>query len=154
MASNQKKWFVWALVAFVVFVFIQSLPFKFQLIESKETEIIFSTIAAWMTSVGLGSIAPAFESFGGFAVGASELIASILLLIPATRRTGALLGLVIISGAIFFHLFTPLGVQRVVDEAGNTDGGVLFYMACGVWVCCVLIFIFGKTKQKYRSAYR
>lgn len=151
--TNNKNWLTWALIAFVVFVFVQSLPFKFQFIESKETEIIFSTIAAWMSGIGLGSIAPTFESFGGFAVGASELVASILIIIPATRRIGALFGLVIISGAIFFHLFTPLGVNRVVDAAGNTDGGVLFYMACGVWVSCALIFIRSK-KKRPRSAYR
>lgn len=152
--KNSRSWFIWALVAFVCFVFLQSLPFKFQIIDSVETDIIFSTIAAWMSGVGLGFIAPFFESLGGFAVGASELVASILLIIPATRRMGALLGLVIISGAIFFHLFTPLGINRVVDQAGNTDGGILFFMACGVWLSCALIFILSKKKKKHRSAYR
>jgi len=59
---------------------------------------------------------------------------------PKTRRLGALLGLGIISGAIFFHLFTPLGVNRVVNtETMATDGGALFFMACGVFVSCALI---------------
>ncbi|MEM7359242.1 MAG: hypothetical protein AAF431_09105 [Pseudomonadota bacterium] len=129
-----KKGLLYALIAYVIFVFVQSLFFKFT--GSEETDIIFSTIAAWMSNVGLGFIAPAFESVGGYAIGITELIASILLLMVATRRLGALIGLVVISGAIFFHLFTPLGVDRVVDAAGNTDGGVLFYMACGVWLAC------------------
>ena len=134
------KKFVYVLIAYVVFVFLQSLPFKFGLIESDETRIIFTTIADWMKTVGLGFIAPAFAAYGGFAVGFSELIASILLVIPKTRRIGALFGLAIISGAIFFHLFTPLGVKRVVDTTTQaTDGGVLFFMACGVWVSCALI---------------
>jgi len=48
----------------------------------------------------------------------------------------------VMSGAIFFHLFTPLGVVRVVDAAGNTDGGLLFFMACGVWLgSAVLLYI-------------
>ncbi|MBT8115143.1 MAG: hypothetical protein KJP04_07170 [Arenicella sp.] len=132
-----KKGFLYLLIAYVIFVFVQSLFFKFT--GSEETDIIFSTIAAWMTTVGLGFIAPAFESVGGYAVGFTELIASVLLIIAATRRIGALLGLLVISGAIFFHLFTPLGVNRVVDAAGNTDGGALFFMACGVWVACALI---------------
>ena len=132
-----KKGLLYALIGYVVFVFIQSLFFKFT--GSEETEIIFSTIASWMDGVGLGFIAPTFASVGGYAVGGAELVASGLLLYPATRRLGALIGLVIISGAIFFHLFTPLGVNRVVDAAGNTDGGVLFFMACGVWVACALI---------------
>ena len=146
-----KKGFLYLLIAYVIFVFIQSLFFKFT--GSEETDIIFSTIAQWMNTVGLGFIAPAFESVGGYAIGFTELIASILLLMASTRRLGALLGLAVISGAIFFHLFTPLGVDRVVDAAGNTDGGILFYMACGVWVSCALI-LFLTRGQASRSAYR
>jgi len=61
---------------------------------------------------------------------------------PASRRLRALAlpGLAIISTAIFFHLGTPLAVDRVINEGGDTDGGVLLYMACGVWVSCLLIF--------------
>lgn len=147
-----KKIFIYALIAFVVFVFVQSLFFKFT--GSEETEIIFSTIAKWMQSVGLGSIAPYFEKYGGYVVGGTELIASFLLLVPATRRLGALLGLGVISGAIYFHLFTPLGVDRVVDAAGNTDGGVLFYMACGVWLSCALIWWLSKPAKRRRNDYR
>jgi len=127
----------WALVIFVAFVFIQSLIFKFS--GSQETVIIFNTIADWMVGVGIpAGLAEGFRSYGGNTVGIFELIASVLILIPKTRVWGALLGLGVISGAIFFHLGTPLGVNRVVDEAGNTDGGALFIMACAVWVCCAL----------------
>ena len=141
-----KKIFIYLLVAFVVFVFVQSLFFKFA--GSEETTIIFSTIATWMTTVGLSFLAPSFESVGGYVIGGIELIASILLIIPATCRIGALLGVTILSGAIFFHLFTPLGINRVIDAAGNTDGGGLFYMACGVWISCLLIFILTKKENK------
>jgi len=137
-----RKMFIYALIAFVVFVFVQSLFFKFS--GDEQTDIIFSTIAEWMKTVGLGFIAPAFASVGGYVIGFVELVASALLIFTATRRLGALLGISVISGAIFFHLFTPLGVNRVVDAAGNTDGGVLFYMACGVWVCCLLILLLSK----------
>lgn len=139
-----KKGFTYALIAFVVFVFIQSLFFKFT--GSEETDIIFTTIAQWMSNVGLGFIAPTFESIGGYIIGGTELVASALLIIPATRRWGATIGLFIISGAIFFHLGTPLGVDRIINEAGDTDGGVLFFMACGVWLSCLLIFIMHKKK--------
>ena len=145
---SKKLILIYVLMAFVLFVFLQSLPFKFGIIDSPETKIIFTTIADWMESIGLGFIAPSFAAYGGVAVGASELVASILLIIPATRRLGALLGLLIISGAIFFHLFTPLGVHRIVDEATQkTDGGVLFYMACGVWICCALILFLTHKKK-------
>ncbi len=88
-----------------------------------------------MVDIGLPQgFAEDFRNYGGTATGVAELIASILVLIPATRVWGALAGIMVMSGAIFFHLFTPLGVVRIVDAAGNTDGGVLFIMACGVWL--------------------
>lgn len=133
--------FKWALSIFVAFVFIQSLAFKFS--GSQETVIIFNTIADWMAGITvLAPIAEIFRSYGGTAVGSVELVASIMILIPATRVYGAITALGVISGAIFFHLFTPLGVNRVVDAAGNTDGGVLFMMACGVWLSSVIIIWF------------
>lgn len=140
-----KKGLLYVLIAYVIFVFIQSLFFKFT--GSEETDIIFSTIAQWMTDIGLAFIAPTFEAIGGYVIGGTELIASILLLITGTRKLGAALGLAVISGAIFFHLFTPLGINRVVDAAGNTDGGVLFFMACGVWVSCALIYMMSETRR-------
>lgn len=100
----------WALVAYVLFVFIQSLFFKFS--GSEETEIIFGTIGDWMASIGgLSSLAPAFMQYGGYVIGGAELVASVLLIVPKTRFWGALMGIGVISGAIFFHLFTPLGVD-------------------------------------------
>jgi len=139
-----KKAISWMLAVYICFVFLQSLFFKFA--GSEETEIIFSTIGAWMNTIGfLAPISEVFTLHGGYAIGAVELFASVLLLIPRTRVWGALIGICVISGAIFFHLFTPLGVDRVVDAAGNTDGGVLFYMACGVWVSCFLLILMGQS---------
>jgi len=135
-----KKTISWILALYIVFVFVQSLFFKFA--GSIETVIIFDTISAWMESIdSLRFIAPLFNEYGGYVIGAAELIASILLLIPASRTLGALLALMVMSGAIFFHLFTPLGVDRIIDAAGNTDGGVLFYMACGVWVSSLILIL-------------
>ena len=132
-----RKALPWILVIYIAFVFIQSLFFKFS--GSEETVIIFNTIADWMAGIGfLSWAAEPFRSFGGNAVGLTELIASILLFIPKTRVYGAILALIVISGAIFFHLFTPLGVVRTIDAAGNTDGGALFFMACGVWIASAI----------------
>lgn len=144
-----KTYLPWVLVAYIAFVFIQSLFFKFT--GSEETVIIFTTIGEWMQSIGLPTaLAEGFTNYGGATVGIVELIASLLLLVPATRVIGALVGLGVISGAIFFHLFTPLGVVRVIDEAGNTDGGVLFFMACGVWLSCVgLLYLGRKDWQRF-----
>lgn len=132
-----KKVLPWVLVIYIAFVFVQSLFFKFA--GSQETVIIFNTIADWMSGIGfLAWAAEPFRAYGGWAVGLTELVAAVLLFIPRTRAIGALIALVVISGAIFFHLGTPLGVDRVVDDAGNTDGGVLFFMACGVWVASAI----------------
>ncbi len=128
----------WVLAIFVAIVFVQSLFFKFS--NSFETIHIFSTIGEWMGSIGLpGFIASAFAAWGGYAVGTVELVASVLLLIRKTQPLGALIGLAVISGAIFFHLFTPLGISVVINEAGDRDGGQLFALAVGVFVSTAVI---------------
>lgn len=135
----------WALPLYIAFVFLQSLFFKFS--GSEETVIIFNTIGTWMLDIGLPEgFAEGFSTHGGVVIGIAELIASILVLIPLTRVWGALTALMIMSGAIFFHLFTPLGVVRVVDAAGNTDGGVLFFMACGVWLSSLALLYIDRKK--------
>lgn len=145
---NFKTIFPWILVVFIAFVFIQSLFFKFA--GSEETVIIFNTIADWMAGIDiLSGIAETFRNYGGWAVGLTELVASILLLIPKTRLWGAVLALGTISGAIFFHLFTPLGVDRAVDTMGNTDGGVLFYMACAVWVASAITIYLNRPAARH-----
>lgn len=147
-----KKIFSYLLIAFVIFVFIQSLAYKFT--GSEQTVIIFTTIATWMSSVGLGAIAPTFSAYGGYIVGGTELLASLMLLTQKWRRAGALLGLLVISGAIFFHLFTPLGVDRKINAAGDTDGGALFFMACGVWLSCALLIWMTKAQTRRTNDYR
>ncbi len=136
-----KSTFLWILVIFIAFVFIQSLFFKFA--GSQETAIIFNTIANWMADIGfLSWMADSFREYGGIVVGITELIASILILIPKYRIWGAMVALLTISGAIFFHLFTPLGIDRATDDVGNTDGGLLFFMACGVWLASAITIYF------------
>lgn len=133
-----NKYVQWLLVGFIAFVFIQSLFFKFS--GSEETVIIFNTIGDWMGTIGIPQgLSQGFAAHGGYLVGGTELIAAGLLIASVTRLIGAILSLGVISGAIFFHLFTPLGVDRVVDAAGNTDGGQLFYMACAVWICSLTL---------------
>ncbi|MEM6483857.1 MAG: hypothetical protein AAF662_02565 [Pseudomonadota bacterium] len=134
----------------VAFVFMQSMFFKFT--GAEETVIIFSTISEWLASIGVpAAFASLFADFGAYAVGAVELVAAALILIPATRAVGASLSLSVISAAIFFHLFTPLGIDRVVDLAGNTDGGALFYTALVVWLSSVAAIAFSKGAGQSRN---
>lgn len=126
MTNRSKSIVLFVLSAYIAFVFVQSLFFKFS--GSEESIFIFSTLRDW-SGIGL------FEPFGRWAVGSAELVASILLFIPRVRFAGAGIALGIISGAIFFHLFTPLGVEI------KGDGGLLFALACGVWLSSVAILL-------------
>jgi hypothetical protein len=128
-----KKFLPWILVLIPAFVFLQSLPFKFT--GAAPTVHIFSTIGAWFDTVGLSFLASPFTNYGAYAVGSLEGIAAVLLLIPRTRGWGALLGLGLLSGAIFFHVATPLGVAV---RFPGTDAGdpSLFIMAVIAWLCC------------------
>jgi hypothetical protein len=134
----------WLPTLFVAFVFIQSLFFKFT--NSPETIYIFQgKLDPWAATFGLAGVFAPGGIFSAKVVGSAELVASVLLLVGAalaTRRwaqvLGAALGLGVISGAIFFHLFTPLGIA-VVNTDGSSDGGELFMLACGVWIGCAVL---------------
>ena len=134
----------WLLTLFVAFVFIQSLFFKFT--NSPETVYIFQgKLDPWAASLGFAGVFAPGGIFSAKVVGTFELMASVLLLVGAAisgsravQVLGAAMGLGVISGAIFFHLFTPLGVA-VVNTDGSSDGGELFMLACGVWLSCALL---------------
>lgn len=133
----------WVLTLYVAFVFVQSLFFKFT--GSPETVYIFEAkLDPWAASLGFPGVFAPGGIFSAKVVGVFELIASVLLLEgaatskPAVQAAGALLGLGVISGAIVFHLFTPLGIA-VVNTDGSSDGGELFALACGVWVACAAL---------------
>jgi hypothetical protein len=133
---------IWALTVFIAFVFIQSLFFKFT--DSPETQYIFGTLNSWAGGLGFPGLFAPHGIFSQYVVGTAELIASCTLLAgaatkkPVLQGAAALLSLGVISGAIFFHLFTPLGVQ-VRNADGTLDGGELFALACGVWLSSAAI---------------
>jgi len=116
---------------YIAFVFIQSLFFKFS--GAAESIYIFQTIEDWLSL-------SFFEPVMRYVIGVTELLASVLLFIPALRHIGALLSIGVISGAIFFHLFSPLGV--VVKD----DAGTLFIMAVGVWIASAYILFMNKDR--------
>jgi hypothetical protein len=118
----------------------------FKFTGSPETAYIFQgKLDPWAASLGFSGVFAPGGIFSAKVVGSFELIASLLLLAGAVRSQhralqvlGAALGLGVISGAIFFHLFTPLGVA-VVNTDGSSDGGELFMLACGVWLACAAL---------------
>lgn len=97
-------------------ILAQTLYFKFT--GAEESVWIFQQLGA--------------EPWGRLGSGVLELIAVILLILPRTAWLGALLGLGVISGAILSHLFL-LGIEV------KGDGGLLFYLALVVWVCCAMV---------------
>lgn len=68
-------------------------------------------------------------------VATAEITASILVVLPWTRLYGGILAFCIISGALFFHIVYPLGI----DPLG--DGGALFAHAVEVWLCAAFVLV-------------
>lgn len=141
------------LALFVAFVFLQSLFFKFAGFIGEPADItiyIFSTVGDWIMSLGLQELGASFTRYGGIVIGLSELLASVLILISATRFWGALLGLGVMSGAIFFHVFTPLGLFPYTDleclKPGCPQEVPLFFMAVAVWLICLFFVISLRSK--------
>ena len=111
-------------------ILLQTLFFKFT--AAPESVYIF-------TKVGL-------EPWGRIGSGIAELIAAILILIPATTWLGAGLALAVMAGAIFSHL-TVIGIV-VMD-----DGGLLFGLALAVAACSTLLLFFQRRRVPVIGAY-
>ncbi len=129
-----------ALAVFCSIIFLDSLRYKFT--DHPNTQEIFGRLNEWAGSLGADGLFAHSGLFSQYVIGGAELVASSALLLGILHRFrrlqgfGALLGLAIMSGAISFHLFTPLGIDP------NNDGGGLFMAACAVWLsCAVLIFL-------------
>jgi hypothetical protein len=122
-------------------IFLDSLRYKFT--DHPKTQEIFGRLDNWAGNVGVPGLFGHTGVFSQYIIGGAELAASALLLVgvfyPPYRfllPLGALLGLAVMSGAISFHLFTPLGIDP------NGDGGGLFRAACLVWLLSLtLLFL-------------
>ena len=115
----------WILQLVAAVILFQTLFFKFT--GAKESIYIFSKVG--------------MEPWGRIGSGVVELIASIMLVIPATVTVGAIIALVTISGAIFFHL-TKLGIAL---PAVN-DRGELFTLAVVVFLVSLAILFIRRTE--------
>ncbi|MCH9844976.1 MAG: hypothetical protein K0U39_05660 [Alphaproteobacteria bacterium] len=138
-----KRNIVTILILYISFVFIQSLFFKYT--ASAETIHIFGILNAWAEdSFGISGLFLPPGIFNAYVIGTAELLASICLLTGLFSRfkicipLGAFMALGIISGAICFHLFTPLGVNVLGDM------GLLFILACGVWASAITLIVIHK----------
>lgn len=110
---------MYCLRTIVALVFLQTLFYKFT--GASESVAIFSKLG--------------MEPWGRIGIGILELVASILLFTPGWNWFGSLLGLGLMSGAIFSHLFV-IGIEQ------ENDGGLLFLLALGnMFLCGLLLWL-------------
>lgn len=110
---------MYCLRTIVALVFLQTLFYKFT--GASESVAIFSELG--------------MEPWGRIGIGILELVASILLFTPGWNWFGSLLGLGLMSGAIFSHLFV-IGIEQ------ENDGGLLFLLALGnMFLCGLLLWL-------------
>jgi hypothetical protein len=125
--------------AFAALVFLDSLRFKFT--DHPNTQEIFGRLDGWAGTLGLPGLFGHTGLFSQYVIGTAELFASTLLivgLLPGLQRlnaVGALIGFAVMTGAVSFHLFTPLGIDP------NNDGGGLFAAACTIWASSIALIV-------------
>jgi uncharacterized membrane protein YphA (DoxX/SURF4 family) len=112
---------IWILRLVPAIILLQTLYFKFT--AQPESVQLF-------TKIGM-------EPYGRIGTGVLELIAAILILIPRYTGYGAILGLVMMTGALYFHL-TKIGIFFGGDA-------LLFIYAVITFVCCALLIFIYKT---------
>jgi uncharacterized membrane protein YphA (DoxX/SURF4 family) len=119
--TSLRRLVPWALALYIAYIFLWYLQFKFT--GGEGSVWLFTILTDWLGLHG-------YEKVMRIGTGSAELLASVLLLIPATQVLGAALASGIMAGAIFFHLVSPLGIDPY------QDGGELFKEA-------VTVFVFG-----------
>ena len=99
---------------------------QYQLTGHPGSTFLFTVLTDWLGFHG-------HEKFMRIAVGSAEIITSVLVIIHATRLLGALGAVALMSGAIFFHVVSPLGIDPYNDGAG------LFTDACEILLAALFI---------------
>lgn len=117
-----------AMAVFMAVIFLDSLRYKFT--DHPKTQEIFGRLDGWAGVIGAPGLFGHTGLFSQYVIGSIELLASTLLIVGLHPRFkplqagGALAGLLVMMGAVSFHLFTPLGIDP------NNDGAGLFAAAC------------------------
>ena len=111
------------LAAYIVYILLWYLPYKFA-----SESYLFQVIEDW---AGFDWVEPYFRYF----TGGVEALACLLLVIPGLQVAGAAVAAATMGGAIFLHVFTPLGIDPY------NDGGTLFKEACTNFVFAMAILM-------------
>jgi hypothetical protein len=123
LLSPAKRRLCWAAQIIAAVILAETLFYKFS--GAAESIYIFNQLGA--------------EPWGRYITGMIELIAAILILIPASCWVGALLTVSVMSGAILAH-FTAIGISI------RNDGGYLFALAL-ITLLAALIVLFIRKEQ-------
>ncbi len=145
----------WGLALFLIFMFVQAtvhpLPNpptgQVKLFDAPGENIVFATMAA-KTGYAI------FEPTGRVLVAIMELIAALLLLVPAWRRMGAILSFLILAGAVAAHMMPNVLGREVplsLDLSQTaTDGGGLFALAIAMLAASMLLIVVQPGSNQHR----
>ncbi|WP_203076685.1 DoxX family protein [Falsiroseomonas ponticola] len=114
----------WPAAIWIAFEFLWYEQYK--LTGNEGSVYLFTILSDWLGT-------PGGEKPFRLFVAIQEIICAVLVLIPRTRMIGAVGSLVTMSGAIFFHTVSPLGI----DPYG--DGGQLFKEAVFTWFMSLFV---------------
>lgn len=114
----------WVAALYIAWVFLSNEQYK--ILGHPQAVWLFTLLTDWMHIAGHEKALRLFTA-------SCEVLGAILVLIPRTRMFGAILTLGVMTGAIFFHLVSPLGI----DPAH--DGGKLFTSAVLTWLSALFI---------------
>jgi len=146
----------WLLALFLIAAFVQANIYplnspseaagQIKLWDAPGDSIVFQTLAD-RSGYAL------FEPAGRFVTASVELFAALMLLLPWTRRFGAIIAGFVLSAAVALHMSPWLGreVPLSLDPAETgTDGGLLFMLAIAMLVASLLlVFIHPGKKIRY-----
>lgn len=139
MLAQIKRYAPAGISVFAAAVFLDSLRYKFT--DHPKTQEIFGRLDGWAGSLGLPGLFGHTGLFSQYVIGSAELVASTLLIVGLLPRftrlnaLGAAVGFAVMSGAVNFHLWTPLGIDP------NNDGGGLFAAAVTIWFTTLALMI-------------
>lgn len=119
MTMKTRNTWTWLLRVVAAGIMLQTLYFKFT--ADPESVYIFSKVG--------------MEPWGRILVGVFELVASILIVIPRTTAYGALIGIGVMTGAVFMHI-TRLGI-----EVQNDSGQLFVYALLVLGSCLALAYL-------------
>jgi uncharacterized membrane protein YphA (DoxX/SURF4 family) len=125
-ASRIARPIAWAAAIWIAYEFLWYEQYKLA-----GPTLVFDILSMWS-----GIPEKPFRLF----VAAMEITAAVLVLIPRTQVLGALLAFGIMSGAIVFHLATPLGVDPY------EDGGRLFKEA--IFTLCMALVVIAVRREE------